>query len=50
MPAGSLERHRQILEEIRAGSVADAREAMANHFDWKAKRFARNAAVVPATK
>ena len=47
MPAGSLEGHRQILEEIRAGSVAGAREAMADHIDWKARRIARSTAVVP---
>lgn len=40
-PAGSLEGHRQILEQIKAGNVGDAREAMAAHIEWKAKRIAR---------
>lgn len=42
MPAGSLQGHRQILEQIRAGNVVGAREAMADHIEWKSKRIASN--------
>lgn len=41
-PSGSLEGHKQILQQIKQGNDEKAREAMANHIQWKTDRIAKN--------
>lgn len=49
LPSESLDWHKRIYEEIKQGNVNGAREAMANHIEWKAKRISDSQRKVPTT-